>query len=165
MEKERHDIQSGNTGKGDRIHLLNEREIRAAAGILFVLMFLSLMFVAFENNFTLIRYVVCIFFTDLLIRVFLSARLSPFLIIGRLIVSRQNPEWVNAKPKKFAWKIGIAIAGTMFYLLVVLNSPGIITTIGCFMCLTFLFFETAFGICLGCVLYGWFYKVRCTECI
>ncbi len=28
----------------------------------------------------------------------------------------------------------------------------------------FLFFESAFGICLGCLFYGWFYKEKAQYC-
>lgn len=157
-------IKFGENIEGYSVPVLNEREIRASAGILFVLMFLSLMFVAFRNDFLLIKYVICFFLSDLLIRVFLTPRFSPFMIIGRLIVSRQTPEYVSAAPKKFAWKIGIAVASSMFFMLIVLNSPSIFTTFGCFLCLTFLFFESAFGICLGCLVYGWFYKKELQDC-
>lgn len=164
MKKKPAGIKFGENVKGYNVPVLNEREIRASAGILFVLIFLSLMFVLFRNDFLLIKYVICIFLIDLLMRVFLSPGFSPFLIIGRLIVSRQAPEYVSAAPKKFAWKIGITVAGIMFFFLIILNTSGIITSIGCFLCLTFLFFESAFGICLGCLIYGWFYKREPQYC-
>jgi hypothetical protein len=52
----------------------------------------------------------------------------------------------------------------MFILLVVLNSYSIITGVTCLLCLVFLFFETAFGICLGCLVYGWIYKDKGLYC-
>lgn len=146
------------------IPILNEREIRASAGILFVFMFISLMLILFKGNFLLIKYVIIIFLTDLVIRVFINPKFSPTLIIGRLIVSRQVPEYVGAPQKKFAWKIGIVLAGMMFILLVVLNSYSIITGVTCLVCLVFLFFESAFGICLGCLVYGLFYKKKAQYC-
>ena len=154
----------GEDVEGYNIPVLNEREIRASAGILFVFMFLSLMLILFKGNFLMIKYVIIIFLTDLMIRVFVSPRFSPTLIIGRLIVSRQTPEYVGAAQKKFAWKIGIAVAGLMLFLLVILNSTSIITGLSCLVCLVFLFFESAFGICLGCLVYGWFYKDKTQYC-
>lgn len=144
--------------------VLNEREIRASAGILFLVLFLSLMLILFKGNFILVKYVIVVFLTDFIIRLFVSPRFSPVLIIGRLIVSRQVPEYVGAAQKKFAWKIGLALSVMMFFLLVVLNSYSIITGISCLFCLVFLFFESAFGICLGCLVYGWFYKDEATHC-
>lgn len=101
---------------------------------------------------------------DMIIRVFISPKYSPTLIIGRLIVSRQNPEYVGAAQKKFAWMIGIALATMMFFLMVVLNSYSVITGLTCLICLIFLFFESAFGICLGCIAYKLFYKEKAQYC-
>ena len=107
---------------------------------------------------------VVIFMTDILIRVLISPRFAPSLIIGRLIVRRQTPEYVGAKQKLFAWIIGIILALTMFILLVVVNSYSPITGIICLICLIFLFFESAFGICLGCVTYAWIYGKKAQDC-
>lgn len=154
----------GEEVSGYTIPVLNEREIRASAGILFVFMFISLMLIIFKGNFLMIKYVIILFLTDMIIRVFISPRYSPTLIIGRLIVSRQNPEYVGAAQKKFAWLIGIALATMMFFLMVVLNSYSIITGLTCLICLLFLFFESAFGICIGCVFYKLFYKEKAQYC-
>ncbi|MBO9681066.1 MAG: DUF4395 domain-containing protein [Flavisolibacter sp.] len=157
-------ISFGEEVKGYNLPVLNEREIRAAAGILFLFMFISLMLILFEGNFLMIKYVIIVFLGDLLTRVFVNPKFSPTLIIGRLIVRRQMPEYVGAAQKKFAWKIGIAIAGIMFFLLVVVNSYSIITGLGCLICLSFLFFESAFGICLGCIVYNLVYKQKARYC-
>jgi hypothetical protein len=164
MKKTSKPIQFGENVDGYNIPVLNEREIRASAGILFVLMLISLMFILFKGNFLMIKYVIMVFLADLVIRVFINPKFSPTLIIGRLIVSRQTPEYVGAAQKKFAWKIGIAFAGFMFILLVIANSYSILTGLTCLICLVFLFFESAFGICLGCLVYGWFYKDKSQYC-
>jgi hypothetical protein len=122
------------------------------------------MLVLFKDDFLLVKYVIVVFFTDFVIRVFISPRFSPTLIIGRLIVSNQVPEYVGAPQKKFAWKMGLALSGLMFLLLVVLNSYSVITSSICFICLLFLFFESAFGICLGCLFYKLFYKDEVLYC-
>ena len=157
-------IQFGETVVGYNIPVLNEREIRASAGILFLFTFLSLLLILFKGNFLLIKYVITLFVTDFAIRVFINPKFSPTLIIGRLIVSRQNPEYVGAAQKKFAWIIGLILSATMFFLMVIVNSYSIITGIICLICLIFLFFESAFGICLGCLFYGWFYKKKAQYC-
>jgi len=157
-------IKFGEDVEGYNIPVLNEREIRASAGILFLFMFISLMLILFNGNFLMIKYVIIIFLTDLVIRVFVNPKFSPLLIIGRLIVSRQTPEYVGAAQKRFAWKIGIALSGLMFLLMVVINSYSIFTGLSCLICLIFLFFESAFGICLGCLVYGLFYKNTAQYC-
>jgi hypothetical protein len=95
---------------------------------------------------------------------FISPKYSPSLIIGRLIVGNQTPEYVGAAPKKFAWTIGLVLASTIFLLLVVMNSTSIITGIICQICLIFLFFEAVFGICLGCKFYPLFHKEKTQYC-
>lgn len=157
-------IQFGEEVEGYEIPVLNEREIRAAAGILFLFIFLSLVFILFNNDFLLAKYSVTLFLTDFLIRVLISPRYAPSLIIGRLIVRNQTPEYVGAKQKKFAWIIGIFLSGTMFTFMVVVNSYSPITGIVCLMCLIFLFFESAFGICLACKVYGAVFKEKAQYC-
>ena len=51
------------------------------------------------------------FFGDFAIRVF-APRFSPSLILGRLAVSGQKPEYTAAAPKRFAWMIGLALVGS-----------------------------------------------------
>ncbi len=105
-------IQFGENVKGYTIPVLNEREIRAAAGILFVLMFIAIQQAAQFQNFLLLKYAIVIFLTDMLIRVFINPRYAPTLIIGRFIVRKQVPEYVGAKQKKFDWIIGIILGLT-----------------------------------------------------
>jgi hypothetical protein len=144
----------GEDVEGYRIPVLNEREIRAAAGILFVLMFAAIAGAVTKGNFVLLKYAIAIFLPDMLIRVFVSPRYSPTLILGRLIVRNQVPEYVGARQKRFAWAIGVALASVMFLLVNVMNTYGPISGLICLACLVFLFCETAFGICIGCKVYG-----------
>ncbi len=164
MKKGKQIMNFGEEVEGYSIPVLNEREIRAAAGILFVMMFISIFLAASKGDFLLLKYAVIIFLTDILIRVVINPRFSPSLIIGRLIVRNQTPEYVGAKQKKFAWIIGLVLASTMFILVVVVNSYSPITGIICMICLIFLFFESAFGICLGCKVYSMVYKEKAQYC-
>ena len=157
-------VNFGETVEGYNIPVLNEREIRAAAGILFLMMFVAILTVIFKGDFLLLKYAVTIFLTDILIRVFINPGFSPSLIIGRLIVRNQVPEYVGAKQKKVAWIIGVILAGTIFIHLVIVNAYSPITGFICFICLIFLFFESAFGICLGCKFYSLFYNEKAEHC-
>jgi hypothetical protein len=149
---------------GYDIPVLNEREIRAAAGMLFVLMLVAVMLVGFKWQFTLLKYATTFFLMDILTRVLISPRFAPSLILGRWIVSRQTPEYVGARQKQFAWYIGVALASAMFIQLVLLNVHSPINGIICMICLVFLFFEAVFGICLGCLVYPWFFKDKVQYC-
>lgn len=157
-------FQFGEVVEGYSIPVLNEREIRAAAGLLFLMMFISVMVVILTENFLLLKYAVSIFFADILVRVFINPKYAPTLILGRMIVRNQVPEYVGAQQKKFAWVIGVVLSAIFFALTVVVNSYSPISGIICFICLIFLFFETAFGICLGCKFYSIFYKEKAQYC-
>jgi hypothetical protein len=154
----------GENVAGYNIPVLNEREIRAAAGILFVVVFLGIILAGVKGDFLMIKYAITIFLTDIVIRVFMNPRFSPSLIIGRLIVRNQVPEYVGAQQKKFAWIIGVALAFVIFIHLVVMNAFSPITGLGCLICLIFLFFESAFGICIGCKIYSMVYKEKAQYC-
>lgn len=157
-------IQFGENVAGYNIPVLNEREIRAAAGILFLATFLSLMFIVFKSNFVPIKYVITFFLIDFMIRVFINPKFSPTLILGRLIVRNQTPEYVGAAQKKFAWIIGVVLSAVMFVFFIIVNAYSPITGIICLVCLIFLFFESSFGICLGCKFYPLFFKDKVQYC-
>jgi len=154
----------GEDVEGYNIPVLNEREVRAAAGLLFLLMFISILTVIMKGNFVMLKYAIVIFLTDFLIRVFINPRYAPSLILGRLVVFNQTPEYVGAKQKKFAWVIGLVLGLIMLVLQVIVNSYSPITGLICLICLIFLFFESAFGICLGCKFYSWIYKEKAQYC-
>lgn len=156
--------QFGEQVSGYNIPVLNEREIRAGAGILFLFMFIAITRAITMESFTMLKYMVSIFLMDFIIRIFISPKHAPILILARFIVRKQTPEYVGAAQKKFAWKIGLVLSFTIFILLSILNTLSIITGLICLICLIFLFFETAFGICIGCKMYGVFHKEKAQYC-
>ncbi len=157
-------IQFGENVPGYNIPVLNEREIRAAAGIMFLVIYTSLMLILFNGDFRLVKYVVALFLVDFLIRVFINPKFAPSLIVGRLIVGNQVPEYVGAPQKKFAWIIGVVLSASMFILLIVINATGPMTGLVCLACLIFLFFESVFGICLACKIYHMMYGEKAQYC-
>lgn len=157
-------LSFGEDVNGYQIKVLNEREIRAAAGILFVGIFLATQRVIYSWDFTLLKFVSTFFLADFIIRVFISPRYSPSLILGRLIVRNQTPEYVGAEQKKFAWIIGVVL-GTIIVLSVnVFNLHTPVTGLICILCLVFLFSEAAFGICLGCKMYPLIFQKKPQYC-
>lgn len=160
----KNNLQFGETVSGYNIPVVNEREIRAAAGIMFLATLISFFLIIHNQNFVPIKYVIIIFMIDFSIRLFLTPRFSPLLILGRFFVRNQNPEYVGAPQKKFAWGIGLILSILMFLLLVLLNTYSVITGLTCFACLILMFFESAFGICIGCKMYGWIKKEKAQYC-
>ena len=146
------------------IPVINEREARAGAGILFVIALIAFMNAWLNGNFAPTKLVVAGFFADFFIRVLISPRFSPSLILGRLAVRNQIPEYVGAPQKRFAWTIGLALAAVMLYLVVFKNVRGPANMLVCMLCLILLFFETAFGICIGCKLYSLINREKAQLC-
>ena len=77
----------GEDVEGYNIPVLNEREIKASAGILFLFLMGSFMQAILKMNFLPLKYFIIVFLADFIIRVSVNPKYSPTLIIGRLIVS------------------------------------------------------------------------------
>jgi hypothetical protein len=146
------------------VPVLNEREARAGAGILFLVAIVAFMNTWFNGDFAPTKLVVIGFFTDFLIRVFVNPKYAPSLVLGRIAVRNQQPEYVGAPQKRFAWLIGFVLAVCMMYLVVFRNVRGPANLIICALCLLLLFFESAFGICIGCAIYNLFNKEKAQLC-
>lgn len=157
-------IRFGEIVNGYEIPVLNNREIRATAGIMFLMAFISLVLILSNGNFVPVKYVLSVFVVEFFIRLFINPKYAPLLIIGRMIVSNQNPEFVGAEQKKFAWFIGFTISVIMFFLLVIMNAFSPITGFACLICLILMFSESAFGICIGCKMYGFIKKDKAQYC-
>ena len=143
----------GENVDGYSVRVLNEREVRAGAGILFFFAMIVFMNAWLIGNFAPLKVFVVAFFVDFVIRVLVNPRFSPSLILGRFFVRNQEVEYVGAPQKRFAWMIGLVLSAFMIVWLVVLGNLGLANLIICFACLMFLLFESAFGICIGCKIY------------
>lgn len=157
-------LQFGEMRPEYQIPVLNERAVRAAAGILFFLALISFMNAWLTGNFQPTRVFVVGFLIEFTIRIFVNPRFAPIMILGQWMVRKQQPEWTGAPQKRFAWAIGFVLAATMLYLVVLNNVIGPVNLIVCSLCLILLFFETAFGICIGCKIYNLFNKEKAQLC-
>lgn len=150
--------------EGYGIPVLNERAVRASAGLLFLVAIIAFMNAWLLGNFQPTRLFVLAFLFDFSLRIFINPRYAPSLIVGQWVVRKQQPEYVGAPQKRFAWGIGLALALTMLYLVVLNNVIGPVNLIVCFACLTLLFFEAVFGICIGCKIYNLFNTEKAQLC-
>ena len=157
-------LHFGETVAGYSVPVLNEREARAGAGILFVFALLSFLYAYNSMDFRYTQIFVTFFMLDFFIRVVINPAYAPSLIAGRFFVSTQTPEYVGAAQKRFAWSIGLILSIVMFTLIVILEMMTPIKIWICFACLILLFSETAFGICIGCVLYNWLFPNKAAYC-
>jgi hypothetical protein len=148
---------------GYPVRVVNERAVRAAAGLLFVAAMASFMNAYLLGNYQPTRLFVIVFLTDMGLRM-LNPRWAPSMIVGQWIVRNQNPEWVGAPQKRFAWGLGLLLGLTMLYLMVLHTFMGPLNMLVCGSCLTLMFFESAFGICLGCKLHNLFSRDQAQLC-
>lgn len=146
------------------IHVFNEREVRAAAGLLFLWAMIAFMNALLVQNFDILKVFVVIFFLDFTLRLFINPRFAPSMILGRFFIQNQKPEYAWAPQKKFAWAIGWIMAFIMTWVVVVFEIRGTFNLIMCTMCLTFLFCESVFGICIGCKMYEFFTHKKAKLC-
>lgn len=137
---------------GFAVPVLNEREVRAGAGILFFVT-LTVFLGAWHGDQLLPAQMMIVgFFLDFVMRV-INPRYSPSLILGRIAVSNQKPEYTAASPKRFAWTIGLILASIMLVTLVFMRDMSLMNFAICGVCILLLFMESVFGICLGCIVY------------
>jgi hypothetical protein len=146
------------------VPVLNERAVRASAGILFFMGLIAFMNAWLVGNFQPTRVFVLLFLMDFGIRIFVNPQYAPSLIIGQWLVRKQQPEYVGAPQKRFAWAIGFALALLMSYLMVFNSLVGPMNLLVCGTCLALMFVESAFGICIGCKIYNAFNQDKAQLC-
>ena len=132
--------------------VINERDARASAGIMFLFGLLSLFSLFMLHTLFWAEVFSITFIIEFFIRVVINPKYAPYMVLGSIIVSNQEPDWVDAKPKKFAWVLGLSLGFVMAYFIVNnIMSPARLLV--CLICLALLYLESVFGICLGCILY------------
>jgi hypothetical protein len=155
MELEFGERAPGLTVRGRELHapVVDERVVRAAAGLTMVIGAVAFSYAYFTKQYIPLQAAASLFALEFAIRVTAGIRYSPIGIVARAMTRGQPPEWVSAKPKRFAWTLGLAMA---FAMTAITNSGirGYLPRTICLICLTLMWMESALGICLGCQIYG-----------
>lgn len=163
----------GEVVEGYEVKVINEREARAGAGILFLLGFISFTNCIYTKSLFLTQLFIGVFLIEFIIRVLINPKYAPSLLIGAFMVRHQKPEYVGATQKRFAWSIGLFLAIVLLSLTTLFPSTtpigeeslhNALIGLSCITCLTLLYFEAVFGICLGCMLYNLFHKEKAQYC-
>lgn len=142
-------------GKPAPYGVVNERSVRATAGIMFLIGILTFFRIRLTGDYTVLMVVVPLFWLEFLLKTILGPKYSIFGILGRFATKKQKPEWVGAAQKRFAWGLGLGLASTMMVVSVGLQIRGWLPFAICMTCLTFMWMESALGICVGCKIYAW----------
>jgi len=145
-------VDFGEEIEGFEYKVINERDARASAGIMFLLGLLSIFSVYLFRTMFWAELFSITFIIEFIVRTAINPKYAPYMLLGGLIVSDQEPDWVEAKPKRFAWMLGMVLGVIMTYY-IVFDLISIVRLSICWLCLFLLFVESVFGICLGCLLY------------
>ena len=133
--------------------VVNEREVRAAAGVTMAIGAVAFGYAYFTRQYIPLQVVATVFFVEFLIRVTAGIRFSPAGTLARVLTWNQPPDWVSAKPKRFAWTLGLA----MTFAMTIITNGGIrgwLPRSICLICLTLMWLESVLGVCLGCKIHG-----------
>jgi len=139
-------------GRPVRAGVFDEREVRAAAGLTLALGAIAFALAYFAKEFLPIKLVTAFFFFEFLIRVAMGIQFSPLGRLAKLLTWGQPPEWVSAKPKRFAWSLGLVMSLAMT-VITNANIRGALPFTICSLCLTLMWLEAVLGLCLGCEIY------------
>ncbi|SFV74926.1 hypothetical protein MNB_SM-3-1531 [hydrothermal vent metagenome] len=137
---------------GYDVLVVNEREASAAAGILFLLGMIVIFVGIGFGHVIVARVYLAFLFLDFTLRM-ISAKYSPSLLLGKFIVRHQKPEYVGGLQKRFSWTLGWFISLPMMYWFVLHWDITFYKVLICVLCLTLMFLEGAFSICVGCKIY------------
>jgi Domain of unknown function (DUF4395) len=146
---------NGHVVDGKELHaaVVNEHQARAAAGITMALGATAFAYANFDKLFWPIKAVSTLLSIDFLLRVTAGLERSPSGVVGGWVTRRHDPQWVSAKPKRFAWTMGLAMGLTMSVITNIgIHGPVPRTT--CLICLALMWMEAVLGFCVGCEIYG-----------
>lgn len=136
--------------------VLNERNIRASAGIMFLLGIIAFINGFILQEYIIIPYIAAFLMINFIIGIFINPKFVPTMFLGWIFIRKQSELPVGAVQKRFAWSLGLILSSVIFGLsLFLLNDVSYFEPVCmlCLICLLLLFFETAFGICIGCKTY------------
>ena len=156
-------ISFGEYIEGKKFKVLDERSMRASAGIMLLLGLIAFINGFILQNYAVIPYISGFLMFNFIIGIFINPKFSPTLVIATLAVRKQSPLPIGAIQKKFAWSLGLGLATVIFGLsLLLVNDPSFFqpVCILCLICLVLLYLETSFGICMGCKFYYLFIGLK-----
>ncbi|WP_170295331.1 DUF4395 family protein [Paracoccus aestuariivivens] len=140
-------------GQEIRSGVFDENQVRAAAGITMLMGAIALVCAYSAKEYLPIQTVTTFFFMEFVIRVRFGLQYSPLGHVVRLI-THLPPQWVSAKPKRFAWTLGLVLS---FAMMVITNADirGPLPLTICLVCLSLMWLESVLGLCLGCEIHAW----------
>ncbi len=156
-------LEYGEKVPGYDVTVINEREARAAAGILYMLGMIVIFVGIGYNHIIVARVYLAFLFLDFTIRLF-TPKYSPSMLLGKFLVRAQKPEYVGGLQKRFAWTLGWLISIPMMNWFVLHWDITFYKVLICILCLGLMYLEAAFSICVGCKIYEMITKEKAKHC-
>ncbi len=145
------------------VTVINEREAKAAAGILFMLGMIVIFVGIGFGHIIVARVYLAFLFIDFTIRM-ITPKYSPSLLLGKFIVRDQRPEYVGGLQKRFAWTLGWLISIPMMNWFVLHWDITFYKVLICILCLSLMYLEAVFSICIGCKIYEILFRKKAQHC-
>ncbi|MDA9129462.1 DUF4395 domain-containing protein [Candidatus Gracilibacteria bacterium] len=145
-------------GKPAPYGVLNERAVRATAGIMFLVGIITVMYTFFTKDFMVVNFILPLFFLNFIILVLWGPKYSPISKLGSYLVRKQKPDYVGAIQKRFAWTLGLLLSLVVMILIYGFNMTGVVPLILCSICIALMWMESSLGICVGCKIYSYLIK-------
>ena len=133
--------------------LVNENEVRAAAGLTMVIGAVAFSYAYFAKQYVPLQAAASLFFVDFLMRVTVGLRFSPVGVVARAMTLGARRTGCRRKPKRFAWTLGLVMALAMT-VITNIGIRGLLPRTICLICLTLMWMESALGLCVGCKFHG-----------
>ncbi len=149
-------ISFGEYKDGLGFKVVDERVWRGSAGLMLLLGAIASINGFILNNYEVIPYISGFLVVNFFVGIFINPKLSPTVMVSRMVTYNQSPLWIGAVQKRFAWSLGLALSVTIFVLSLRLVDDVTYfepVCLLCIICLLLLFLESVFGICVGCQLY------------
>jgi Domain of unknown function (DUF4395) len=149
------DVLEGRTVGGRLVAapVVNEHQVRAAAGLTMIMGMTAFAFAYFEHRYTGLQAVSSFLLLEFVVRLTAGFSRSPVGLLAGWITRLYPPDWVSAKPKRFAWTLGMGIAGAMTFI-TNYGIRGWLPRSLCLVCMTLMWLESVIGLCLGCQIHG-----------
>ncbi len=133
--------------------VVNEHQVRATAGTTMMLGVVAFAYAYFQHRYWLLQGAASFLFVEFFVRLTLGISRSPVGLLAGWMTRRQPRDWVSAKPKRFAWTLGLGLTGFM----TIITNDGIrgwLPRSICLTCITLMWLESVFDLCLGCEIHG-----------
>jgi len=142
--------------------MFNASAVRARAGILNIILGISIFILLAKPELDPICYVAPYLFADMIVAIIFGLTpVCPTGTLGTLLTRKTPPVWTPHIPKRFAWSLGASLALTILVLrLLNCHVAWVIGGLGIFFVLTWL--DAVLGFCMGCWIYSRVFN--CQEC-